>query len=305
MLRLVFGLTIFLVAFAPIQQAFAAKTPAIRISARNHVPRCVTPARLMAFVTRRNRMLDRRFSNIAAYYKHHGDALGVRWDYAFFQMLIETNYLKYRTPRGRMGDVHPRQNNFAGLGATGGGEPGEKFPNVSTGVLAHLQHVLMYSGTRIQTPVANRTRLVQDWLLPWSQSFDRPVTFTDLTRRWSPSDKGYSNDIAITARQFFDQYCRAPGSDDVDSTASIKVREIAKPMCRVWTARYENGRKALLIRSNEARVINYTALAVETGRETAQANAFISLYARGGRPIAEFGSYEQALNKAFELCPKG
>lgn len=305
MYRSVLGLVVVLFAGATTHEALAARTPAIRVSSNNYVASCVTPDRLMAFVRGRNEALSSRFRNIAAYYEHHGTALDLRWDYAFFQMLVETNYLRYRTPRGRMGDVHPKQNNFAGLGATGGGVRGESFPDVSTGVLAHLQHVLMYSGMRIANPVANRTRLVQDWLLPWSQSFDRPITYTDLTRRWSPTDKGYSNDIESTARAFFDQYCSRPYGDDVEATANIRMKDPAAPLCRVWTARYANARRALLIRSRKESVINYTALAVEDGLESAQANAFISLYAQGGRPIAEFSDYQQALNRAFELCPKG
>lgn len=50
-----------------------------------------------------------------------GEDLGLRWDYAFFQMAIETNYLSFRREGGRRSDVRPSQNNFAGLGATGNG----------------------------------------------------------------------------------------------------------------------------------------------------------------------------------------
>jgi hypothetical protein len=82
----------------------------------------------------------------------HGEELGLRWDYAFFQMLLETGNLTYK------GDVKPDQNNFAGLGATGRGARGEKFPDISTGVRAHLQHVLMYAGEKVENPVAERTR---------------------------------------------------------------------------------------------------------------------------------------------------
>ena len=74
------------------------------------------------------RKLDPKFEVVATEYMRHGEALGLRWDYAFFQMLLETGYLKYT------GDVKPEQNNFAGLGATGGGARGESFKDVSTGV---------------------------------------------------------------------------------------------------------------------------------------------------------------------------
>ena len=53
----------------------------------------------------------------------------MRWDYAFYQMILETGALSYRNG-SRSGDVKPTQNNFAGLGATGRGEPGESFKDV-------------------------------------------------------------------------------------------------------------------------------------------------------------------------------
>ena len=77
----------------------------------------------------------------------------MRWDYAFFQMAVETNFLTYRKGNGRWGDVNPKQNNFAGLGTTGGGVPGDSYPDVDTGVLAQIQHLVVYSGERIDDPV--------------------------------------------------------------------------------------------------------------------------------------------------------
>lgn len=192
--------------------ALAAKTPEIRVSSTNQVPSCVTPERLMEFVGWRNKRVAPKFGDVATYYQLHGTNLGLRWDYAFYQMLVETNYLKFRTPSGRWGSVKPKQNNFAGLGASGGGRSGESFRTVSDGVLAHLQHVQMYSGHRVTNPVAKRTRNIQDWnlILPWAQAMGREVTFTDLTTKWSPSDRGYSNDIEYTARKFRERYCGSP-----------------------------------------------------------------------------------------------
>ena len=66
-----------------------------------------------------------------------GEEFGIRWDMAFYQMILETGALSYW--RGhRSGDVKPEQNNFAGLGATGNGVRGESFKDVETGVRAHL-----------------------------------------------------------------------------------------------------------------------------------------------------------------------
>ncbi len=159
----------------------------------------------MEFIKKRNPNLADKFSKIAVDYMRHGEALKIRWDQAFYQMLVETNYLKY----GK--DVSVGQNNFAGLGATGGGEPGERFATVSDGVKAHLQHILMYAGVTIDNPVAERTRKVQEWgiLDKWRARIGRPLTFTDLTTKWSPGDRGYSRDIKVTGERYFKQLCNA------------------------------------------------------------------------------------------------
>ena len=76
--------------------------------------------------------MDPRYRDIARWYKHFGEAWNVRWDYAFYQMILETNALKYRRGDGRRGDVHEKQNNFAGIGATGNGAPGDRYPAIGS-----------------------------------------------------------------------------------------------------------------------------------------------------------------------------
>ncbi|MBL8565336.1 MAG: glucosaminidase domain-containing protein [Hyphomicrobiaceae bacterium] len=183
--------------------AAAAELPALKATSANKVPACATPGRLMDFVASRNGAVADKFNGVATEYMRHGEALGLRWDYAFFQMLVETANLKFP------GDVNAKQNNFAGLGATGGGEPGESFESVSLGVKAHLQHVLMYSGETVADPVAERTRKVQEWgvLTKWQKSISGPMTFTQLTRKWSPGDRGYWRDIASVGDTFYDKFC--------------------------------------------------------------------------------------------------
>jgi len=196
-----------LVGFTSADAAPTPSLPEIRLSARNGVPACVTPDRLMAFLKQRNRQLDSRFRNIAAYYKQHGEAWGVRWDYAFFQMAIETNFLSYRQPNGRMGDVDPRQNNFAGIGTTGGGVPGDSFPDVSTGVLGQIQHLVVYSGEMVSEPVAPRTRLKQEHILAKSHELKRAVRFSDLAGRWA-ADRKYARSIEWVAERFRAEQCK-------------------------------------------------------------------------------------------------
>jgi hypothetical protein len=187
----------------------ASAAPPIRATASNPVPACATPERLMAFLGSHNNQLDPRFRDIAAWYKKHGEAWRVRWDYAFFQMAIETNFLSYRRPGGRAGDVVSKQNNFAGIGTTGGGVPGDNYPDVGTGVLAQIQHLVVYSGERVANPVAARTRLKQDHILAWTQrlSKKRPVTFQDLAGKWAV-DRRYGKSIDAIAARFQNSYCR-------------------------------------------------------------------------------------------------
>ncbi len=66
---------------------------------------------------------------------------GVRADVVFAQAMLETGYLQFG------GDVKAEQCNFAGLGATGGGVPGNSFANVAEGLLAQVQHLKGYAST--------------------------------------------------------------------------------------------------------------------------------------------------------------
>lgn len=187
----------------------AAELPEIKVSERNAVPECVTPGRLTAFLKSRNSSLDPRFEKIAVTYMRIGEELKLRWDIAFYQMAVETSYLTYKRDGGRYGDVKPTQNNFAGLGATGRGVAGESFPDVETGVRAHLQHVLMYSGEVVQDAVAERTRNVQKWgvLKDFHAKIKGPVTYSHLSQRWATSGE-YAKALETHARRFETEFCK-------------------------------------------------------------------------------------------------
>lgn len=186
--------------------AQAAELPAIKISETNKVPACATPGRLTAFLEGRNGKLDKKFAVIAADYMRIGEELGIRWDTAFFQMLLETGNLTFT------GDVDITQNNFAGLGATGKHESGDTFPDVATGVKGHLQHLMLYSGEKIDNPVADRTRKVQEWgvLTEWLKSLKGPMTYQTLARKWAPTSRHYASDIENVQDAFYDGLCKGP-----------------------------------------------------------------------------------------------
>lgn len=76
---------------------------------------------------------------------------GVNHDIAFCQMTLETGFLKYG------GSVKRSQNNFCGLGATGSTVSGEVFPDIRTGVRAHIQHLKAYASKEdINKPCVDR-----------------------------------------------------------------------------------------------------------------------------------------------------
>jgi hypothetical protein len=302
--------------------------PDIKLAPGAMVPACVTPKRLMHHVLERTPDLRPAFRDIARYYQQHGEALRVRWDYAFFQMLLETNYLSYRTGNGSWGDVDPRQNNFAGIGTTGGGVPGDSFPDVSSGVLAQMQHLIAYSGERVRSPLAPRTREKQDDIIEQSRALGRPVRFDDLTNRWA-ADRNYARSIEWVAERYRHANCTLSGEPlgaTADDAAEARSRELQlatrgqssiqnapratplaavphPPTCDVYSASY-GGQVALLIRSVSGTLVNYTVLQVDADLEQPQADAFIAAHAPNGRTIARFPSPEPAFVRAFELCPR-
>ena len=381
----------------PASTAQAVTLPAIKASSKNTVPACVTPGRLMSYLKDNNPRLRSKFNGIATEYMRHGEALGLRWDYAFFQMLVETGFLKFN------GDVRWTQNNFAGLGATGGGVRGEAFSSVAKGVKAHLEHLAMYSGAYVANPTAERTRKIQEWkvLTKWQRQFEkRPMTFKDMARKWAPGSRGYPRDIEFVGERFFNSNCKqadpqpglvlaarggktknntttgvklakvkktntdsrfnlgaahgakpkakilntqskskvkpqantsakttkrtakkpvsdATGNQDI-KTASIagaanqsaksamsgSRKSAAKPTCRVWSASY-GGTKAVIIKAVNKDIVNYTVLKVNDGRVQPEAKAYIHAYAKGGSLLNKFANPDQALEKAFQLCPEG
>ena len=109
---------------------------------------------------------------IAKFYISEAAIEGVNHDVAFCQMCLETNYLRFG------GDVGRWQNNFCGLGATGGQACGASFETVQLGVRAHIQHLKAYAGTTpLNRPVVDpRFSHVRRGSAPYVQ---------DLTGKWA------------------------------------------------------------------------------------------------------------------------
>jgi len=119
--------------------------------------------------------------DIVPLYKNVGGILGIRWGYAVAQAIKETNFFRFT------GDVKPEQNNYAGIGATGG-VTGATFPTPELGVIAHLQHLYAYACDKplTMTVVDPRFSLV---------SRGSCSTWESLNGRWAVPGVGYGESI--------------------------------------------------------------------------------------------------------------
>ena len=120
------------------------------------------------------------YVHLAEIFLDEGKKEGIRGDGAFCQSLIETGYFRFG------GDVKPCQNNYAGLGATGG-VPGLSFQDDRTGVRAQIQHLKAYASanTLNQECVDPRYKYVSKGCAP---------TFEQLSGKWAvPGYSGYAS----------------------------------------------------------------------------------------------------------------
>ncbi|UHA61803.1 glucosaminidase domain-containing protein [Metabacillus litoralis] len=119
---------------------------------------------------------------LAELYLEIGRKEGVRGDIAFAQAIHETGFFRFG------GDVIPEQNNYAGIGTTGGGVKGAFFATPEEGVRAHIQHLKAYaSKDTLNTELIDpRFHLVTRGIAP---------LWTDLNGRWAVPGKGYGEKI--------------------------------------------------------------------------------------------------------------
>ena len=93
---------------------------------------------LVKIFENRNSTKVERATRIAPLYIKYGKLFNIRADIAWAQMCHETGFLEFT------GDVKPDQNNFVGIGATGGGVPGNSFATEELGIIAHYAHLSWY-----------------------------------------------------------------------------------------------------------------------------------------------------------------
>ncbi|MHB1343802.1 MAG: glucosaminidase domain-containing protein [Thermoleophilia bacterium] len=119
---------------------------------------------------------------LAGYYVKYAAEVGLRADVLWAQMLHETGFGAYG------GSVGPGQNNYAGIGATGGGAPGVSFASAEAGVMAHVAHMAAYVFTAAPAPWANSTTDPRyDMVAPRGVA----RVLSDLDGRWAVPGDGY------------------------------------------------------------------------------------------------------------------
>ena len=164
------------------------------------------------------RISIRATASIASFYKRFGEGWHVRWDYAFFQMAIETNFLKFRR-----GDGQPRrcQRNTKQLCRHRSHRPRRARRAVSPTLRPACTRK---SSTSSPIPAkASRSRSrrgrvrTRTTSSEASQRLGRPVTFGDLARRWA-TDRHYGKSIDFIAGLYSARYCssqQARSAEDI------------------------------------------------------------------------------------------
>ncbi len=149
-----------------------------------------TEMQLVMFLKSNNEQGLSRFSELPKLYREEAAIEGISYDIAFVQMCLETNFLRFG------GDVRPEQNNFAGLGAVGGGVGGASFPSARIGVRAQIQHLKAYASTEplVQELVDPRFRFVTRGIAP---------LVGQLSGRWA-ADLQYGVKLMAILRRLYD-----------------------------------------------------------------------------------------------------
>ncbi|WP_019542635.1 glucosaminidase domain-containing protein [Selenomonas bovis] len=153
-------------------------------------PAEATQEQMAAFIRRRNPQpkLACTVEEIVRYYYAEAGREGIRPDVALCQALKETGFFAYG------GDVLPAQNNFCGLGTTGGGVRGAKFATPELGVRAHIQHLLAYASREL--PAAPIIDPRYELIVREHPDIHGQIThWTQLNGVWAVPGKTYGQDI--------------------------------------------------------------------------------------------------------------
>lgn len=149
-----------------------------------------TQGQMVNFINKRNPnpKINCTVEELVEIYYDEASKEGIRADIVICQAIKETGTWKYG------GDVIPEQNNFCGLGTTGGGVKGEFFPTPRIGARAHVQHLLAYTSKRLprEEVVDPRYELIKKFR---PQIFGKLTNWTQLNGVWAVPGNHYGEDI--------------------------------------------------------------------------------------------------------------
>ncbi len=173
-----------------------------------------TQAQMVNYINKRNPnpKLNCTVEDVVHLYYVEAGREGIRPDIALCQALKETGVWAYG------GDVVPEQNNFCGLGTTGGGVKGAYFETPQLGVRAHIQHLLSYASKRPPKVeiVDPRYELIKKFR---PQIFGKLTNWTELNGVWAVPGYHYGEDILNLWMQ-----AQMPDASDVSlDAANLKV----------------------------------------------------------------------------------
>ena len=149
-----------------------------------------TQDQMINYINKRNPApkLNCSVENLVHLYYVEAGREGIRPDIALCQSIKETGVWAYG------GDVVPEQNNYCGLGTTGGGVKGAYFETPQLGVRAHIQHLLSYTSKRPPRVeiVDPRYELIKKFR---PQIFGKLTKWTELNGVWAVPGYHYGEDI--------------------------------------------------------------------------------------------------------------
>jgi len=147
---------------------------------------------LQMFLKNNNENALDRFPDLPKLYREEAAVEGVNYDIAFCQMCLDTDFLRFG------GTISSSQNNFAGLGAVGGGAEGATFASARVGVRAQIQHLKAYANLE---PIIHPDGVVD----PRFRFVTRGIAplVSQLSGRWS-ADPKYGQKIMSILRRLYE-----------------------------------------------------------------------------------------------------
>ena len=158
----------------------------------------LTPAQMAGWfaTTGRTPKLDVGILDLATMFVEEGAREGVRGDIAFAQSIVETGYFGFSP------SVPPDTNNYSGIGATGGGVKGARFPDARTGVRAQVQHLRAYADPSLRSAADLRAPLVDPrfgYLVPNPRTVPCWEQFGNGV--WAEDPTGYGAKVLVVSQR--------------------------------------------------------------------------------------------------------